>query len=428
MSKDTSIETKLNEYKLGVMEALQKGTFDSRVLDAVTEIMKVDSKESFEKLEKEILIGSLANPFVNCVLKDIVNILEIKNLYDDTISKVAEDFKAEQVAEQMQLSKFMEEYIELNKDATFEQLKSNISDDVKSEPIDVFKIGYTLSKIKPTPKLYGVVANYINENKEVVYCDVISITAVSDQLAKEIYATEYTAIAKYMYDNYLDTWANNDDSVTFHINNEIIQSMLKTLAPFLLRNKIEAPLKSALSTILEHGISRNGLYNVEYTVSAIYDYDKVDTMSEMYLVMYYHKLLEIKSKNLHEVYSYNANYEFYMNRKHKNFDEIAEDLRLDDSPPTSEDELIEFKSLFGELHSVDLLLTKMSTVVGSFRRLLPDVVWCLNSNIRNGNNTIIAVEKSFLMQYLDYYKAKSSFPYIISKNRYPSAIFENMIF
>lgn len=428
MSKDTSIETKLNEYKLGVMEALQKGTFDSRVLDAVIEIMKVDSKESFEKLEKAILIGSLANPFVDCVLKDIVNILEIKNLYDDTISKVAEDFKAEQVAEQMQLSKFMEDYIELNKDATFEQLKSNISDDVKSEPIDVFKVGYTLSKIKPTPKLYGVVANYINENKEVVYCDVISITAVSDQLAKEIYATEYTAIAKHMYDNYLDTWANNDDSVTFHINNEIIQSMLKTLAPFLLRNKIEAPLKSALSTILEHGISRNGLYNVEYTVSAIYDYDKVDTMSEMYLVMYYHKLLEMKSRNLHEIYGFSANYEFYMNRRHKNFAKIVEDLKLDDSPPTSESELIEFSSLFAELHSIDTALAKMSVVVGNFRRLLPDVVWCLNTNVRNGNNTIIAVEKSFLMQYLDYYKAKSSFPYIVSKNRYPSAIFENMIF
>ena len=428
MNKDTNIETKLNEYKLGVMDALQKGTFDSRVVDAVTAIMNVDSKASFEKLEKEILVGSLANPFVDCVLKDIVNILEIKDLYDDTISKVAEDFKTQQVAEQIQLSKFMEEYIELNKDSTFEQLKLNITDDIKSEPIDVFKMGYALSKVKPAPKLYGVVANYINENKEVVYCDVISITAVSDQLAKEIYATEYTAIAKYMHDNHLDNWANNNDSVTFNINNEIIQSMLKTLAPFLLRNKIEAPLKSALSTVLEHGISRNGLYNVEYTVSAIYDYDKIDTMSEMYLAMYYHKLLEIKSKNLHEVYSYNANYEFYMNRKHKNFDEIAEDLRLDTSPPTSESELAEFKSLFGEIHSVDLLLTKMSTVVGSFRRLLPDVVWCLNTNVRNGNNTIIAVEKSFLMQYLDYYKAKSSFPYIVSKDKYPTAIFENMIF
>ena len=79
-----------------------------------------------------------------------------------------------------------------------------------------------------------------------------------------------------MHDNHLDNWANNNDSVTFNINNEIIQSMLKTLAPFLLRNQIEAPLKSALSTVLEHGISRNGLYNVEYTVSAIYDYDKID--------------------------------------------------------------------------------------------------------------------------------------------------------
>ena len=154
MNKDTNIETKLNEYKLGVMDALQKGTFDSRIVDAVTAIMNVDSKESFEKLEKEILVGSLANPFVDCVLKDIVNILEIKDLYDVTISKVAEDFKTQQVAEQIQLSKFMEEYIELNKDSTFEQLKLNITDDVKSEPIDVFKMGYALSKVLLLPVLF----------------------------------------------------------------------------------------------------------------------------------------------------------------------------------------------------------------------------------------------------------------------------------
>ena len=67
MNKDTNIETKLNESKLGVMDALQKGTFDSRIVDAVTAIMNVDSKEAFEKLEKEILVGSLANPFVDCL-------------------------------------------------------------------------------------------------------------------------------------------------------------------------------------------------------------------------------------------------------------------------------------------------------------------------------------------------------------------------
>lgn len=433
--RDTeSLESKLNKYREDLFKLVQTNeALNDDLKASIMDVLVPNTKEEFLNLGFKLLQVGLVHELFNCILSDLANIFGCINEHSIRMKECENEFNKVLTEENKELELTFNQWTKENKDKTFDELNSELNIDftqpVINSPIDYYKEGFALSKIEgyKVPKLFGICVNYINDKNEVLYCDVLGMTAVSKSLEENIFGSEYTAIAKYIYALNNNSFNNVNESLSIYLNQTEISKMMKTFAPFLMRNKVEAPIKSALNTVFEHSITGNGNFKVEYTLSIIYDYNiKIDTlsMSEMYLVMYYEKLINAKLESIYSELSAGVVHAIHKHRYSQlDFNIIIEDIKEDNIELIDSD--IDYIKAAIQIITVQ---NDIKYLIKKFNRLLPDVIWTLNSNPRIGNTFITCIERKELLQFYDYYKVKGAFHYIVSKDKYPHVFLNNSIF